>query len=569
MRYIAIVVMTGCTSILMILGSEVMAEGGEQSPGSSNTTQRSPFSYPPTLVGPMYAKDNGFTVALVDERSPDSTLYKVTAFDLAKEDTTIVSDWSSSRCRRFEGLTHNSWHRFEAVAMNPSGHRTRTVEYWMYLSGDDIWETTPADDPWLADRISEVVGIYNLTDDARDMIKNLPIKIHRNEPGYAAYWGLNRGVGLGLATQPWTFAHETMHAFWHHWDGFPLPCDQMNLLTFRRDLLRFVLAFTTYESLTDEPNPLEEYRPYFNWLAQDFPYYVGPDGQSALNLLLQTYWFDGYFEHDIWTLMFHIGDTDPPMTVFGRPYLLPPTIARYFEGFIEPIQEDEPTTWNKYIDHFRALSQVDRRLMFEASRLHGRLLSGYIAPPPETETSIPEPLRSRVRNADRQGLMDFVNTLEDMACNADCEAWWDADPRFWYHYSINNLIRIVLYLDEIDRSTGIELDKSNWDSMREALGALPSCGDATIGEVRNRIVSLDGITETQRTALLTVLSAREEAYWFCDVWIGARLMDPDPGQSGFGYLLEVQKQTPLSHSRNCSRLSTTPPPADFSESPCW
>ena len=49
-----------------------------------------PFAFTPVLVGPMYADDNDYTVALVDEKSPPGTLYKVT---MHTDGRTVVSDW--------------------------------------------------------------------------------------------------------------------------------------------------------------------------------------------------------------------------------------------------------------------------------------------------------------------------------------------------------------------------------------------------------------------------------------------------------------------------------------------
>ena len=146
--------------------------------------------YPPVLVGPMYANEDGFTLALVDERNPDGTMYMVTAIDELNGDT-IVSDWSASRCRRFGGqaLSQSVWYRFEVVARNSNGFMTKPVIRWMYYPGPNTVNRTPSDDPWLADRIDDVVTIYNLTEDARAMMSNVPVSVYRNEPGFAGYGG--------------------------------------------------------------------------------------------------------------------------------------------------------------------------------------------------------------------------------------------------------------------------------------------------------------------------------------------------------------------------------------------
>ena len=48
-----------------------------------------PISFPPVIVGPMYANEDGFTLALVDERSPRGTVYRVTVTDQEMGDETV------------------------------------------------------------------------------------------------------------------------------------------------------------------------------------------------------------------------------------------------------------------------------------------------------------------------------------------------------------------------------------------------------------------------------------------------------------------------------------------------
>ena len=103
-------------------------------------------THPPVLVGPMYAKYDGFTLAVVDERSPGGTVYQVTAIDEERGDS-IVSDWSTSKCRRFEGLRQYAWHRFELAARDSSGIETEPIIRWMYYPGPTprtaLRQTTP------------------------------------------------------------------------------------------------------------------------------------------------------------------------------------------------------------------------------------------------------------------------------------------------------------------------------------------------------------------------------------------------------------------------------------------
>ena len=478
------------------------------------------ISYTPALVGPMYAKNGEFTLALVDELSPYGTEYRITAFD-GESGHKTVSDWSESRCREFKGLRQYAWHRFEVVARNLNGLEAEPLIRWMLYPGPPPENQTPPDDPWLAGRIDDVVAIYNLTEQARQMMLEIPMVIHRNEPGFAGYSGPNRGVGIGHVSDPWTLLHELMHAFWEHWDQFPLPCDQMNIYTFRRDLAEFILMFRVFDR-TEDVNPWEDWRPYYNNLIADFDHYSGANGETAWELLDEVFREGGHFRNDIWNVAYHVADTDPPMLVSGKPHLIPPPLRPYFEGFISPVEEAEPTTWHDNLELYATLTREDRRLMDFASRNHPRLFdhSAYdiVFDPSKSLTALPEPFRDLVRGADRQALVDFVNTLEDISCNVDCEELWNAASGFWSVYSLQNLIRLMLYRDEIGIDTGIELEESNWSAVRKALDVLPACASTGVQHARQTINSLDGITNAQRTALLHALTERERHLWMCDMW---------------------------------------------------
>ena len=67
----------------------------------------------------------------------------------------------------------------------------------------------------------------------------------------------------------------------------------------------------------------------------------------------------------------------------------------------------------------------------------------------------------------------------------------------------------MLYADEIGIDTGIELEESNWNAVRQALEVLPACGETSIEDAREFISYLAGISDTQRAALLQALAVRE------------------------------------------------------------
>ena len=186
---------------------------------------------------------------------------------------------------------------------------------------------------------------------------------------------------------------------------------------------------------------------------------------------------------------------------------------------------------------------------------------------------LPEPFRTHLREADRQALVDFVNTLEDMSCNTQCEELWNAAPGFWAGYSYENLIRAQLYTDEIGIDTGIELEESNWNAVRQVLGVLPACGDTSVGDARELISSLAGITETQRAALLQVLMVREREHGPCYAWayIDGSSLPAVRGIDDERYTKDISRShvdAPKSEMHCGSTALYKMPPLDLSKAPC-
>ena len=66
---------------------------------------------------------------------------------------------------------------------------------------------TPADDPWLTDRIDDVAAIYNLTVQAGETMSNIPVAVHRNEPGFQGTWGR---ITASYSVMPVTLGHSHM-----------------------------------------------------------------------------------------------------------------------------------------------------------------------------------------------------------------------------------------------------------------------------------------------------------------------------------------------------------------------
>lgn len=466
-------------------------------------------THAPVISTPMYTSLDEVSLPLFDDWNPKGTEYQVVFSDWYGEEEDVVLDWSESKCRSVSGLKRPKVYRVYATARTPDGVESETTEGVLHQWGGDVLtDHTPSDDPWLAERREEMADIYHLTDEAREWLSTVPVKVHRNEPGFAGYWGVGRGIRVGMATDPWTLSHEYMHAFWNEWTGFPEPCDEMNLLTFRRDLAEFMMNFALADRM-DRTNPNERYRPYYNAVIAFFDDYRQHRGGDGWSLVRFVHLEGEYGGQPVWDYLYHVAETEIPMMVFGKMDLVPPQIARYYEGFIEPVEGE--ASWKEELDRFAALTLADRWVMDHTiGRYYFTLLEGYDAPEASEPTMLPEPLRSRAWGADRQAVVDFINTLEDMACNADCEPLWEADPRFWRWHCFENLRRFVLHRVELDAETSFELSDENRRTMLGALDEILACeGAKTHEDVAEFIAELNGVSEVQREALLAVLAARE------------------------------------------------------------
>ncbi len=242
-----------------------------QSDGTETSAEHevATLTYRPMTSDQMATHSTGFQQPIIDELNPDHTEYRITLAHSGGH--VVVSDWSTSKCRTFEGLRPSSLYRISVFARNLDGIETRPANQRAEERGRDFfpreiytWPYSGTDDPWVKERIADTALIFGLTEDATEwMNNNILIEWRRGEPGWAGH--LHGRVTIGHSYLA-TLMHETMHAFWQLWDGFPEPCDQMNFYTFRRDVAQFALDFREYE-LSQSENPLEPWRAYYDLMV--------------------------------------------------------------------------------------------------------------------------------------------------------------------------------------------------------------------------------------------------------------------------------------------------------------
>ena len=465
------------------------------------------LTYRPKTSDQMATTWTGLQQPIVDELNPDHTEYRIT---LAREDgLTAVSDWSTSKCRTFDDLKPKSFYRISVVARNLDGIETDPANQRAGEHGRDFFPPhvftrryPGTEDPWVKDRIRDTASIYGLTEAAVEWMNNdILVEWRRGEPGWAGH--LHGYVGIGHS---WlgTLMHEAMHAFWQFWDRFPEPCDQMNFYTFRRDVAQFALDFQEYER-SGPDNPLEPWRPYYNvivGLSSGEPL----DGENLWEVLKRG-------EYGRLLGLYHLIETSMPGYNPHHLSLVPPRLRKYLHGFME---EGESRTWEEEFDWYFRLADEDRGLWSPFITHEITHHSPYVRPQFGPRTRIPEPLRSTLREADRQLLVDFINTLEDQAP----WEWWDRASGFWEFYVTRHIYRVSLYGSELDSPVGIELEQDNLDAVVEALQALHDlhcvpgvrdCGyhgiyrGRSVAGVRALIANLEGLSDVQRRVLLEMV----------------------------------------------------------------
>ena len=467
--------------------------GRRDGPAAVAHSTAATLTYPPRISGLTNVNFTGFKVPIVDELNPEHTEYRVTVSEGGPE--AVVSDWSSSKCRAIDGLRPNTGYDVFVTARNLDGIEAPANKL---ASGYEIpprfFHTTSlsaSDDPWVKARVSELGRVYGLTEAAVEwMNSDIHIRWIRAEPGVFSFRAGGR-IRVGY-TGTWGFMHEVMHAFWGHWDGFQEPCDQMNIYTFRRDAAQFVLDFREHD-ISEKPNPWEPWRPYFDWMVQLLEVDT-PDEEN--------YW-DILEDKDFHRLggFYHLMETSLPAHAAGKTDLIPPPLQKYMRGFLE---EGNSTTWAEEAEWYSRLSEEDRRLWQQLAGDGNNLtpLDLHVHAQVQDAT-IDEPLRETLRAVERQRLIDFINSLEEVARFEH----WRKDPHFWLRYVEDRISLVPLYLDELHSSVDIELDDPTFDTVVESLRSIwrLHAGREDWSHVRESISSLEGLSEPQRTAFLRMI----------------------------------------------------------------
>ena len=500
----------------------VASEGGLNAEATAAT-----LAYPPQGGHTRSVHWTGFEFYIVDERNPAGTEYRV----ILRGPGTEVSDWTADKCLVYEGLSQVRGfqpYSYTITARNLDGVETRAANRRVGEAGTGPeWVVTRGydsnADPWVAARIQDLQAIYGLTDAAVAWLTNgvrveRPLETRGGQtylgPGYA---GFRAGAYVGLGhSNPDALMHEAMHAFWESWNGWSEPCDEMNFYTFKRDQAQFLLDFRDYDRAGGS-NPWEAWRPYYTEVL------------ASLNADVESGRREGRVQQgeDAWQILanrdfyrvpnfYHRYETVYPAYGSNSLSLAPPPLQKYFQGFLA---EGEPTTWNSLLRWYSRLRGNDRpgdpsdhRLwnmaFFTRDVHHHSPASGS-----GSTTRIPEPLRTALRNADRQRLVDFVNTLEVLDWEGNEHYSFDASAGFWQHHVREHLYMSQIYLDELSPATGIELEPAAWAAVKGMMERMVSdlfCGGTTPAGMRSVISGASGLSAVHKTAFTKMVDVYEK-----------------------------------------------------------
>ena len=470
--------------------------GRRDHPAALDHSAVATLAYPPRFAGQRSTHWTGFQVPIVDRLNPGYTEYRVTVSEGGSNP--VFSDWSSDKCRTFDVLQPNTGYDVSVAARNLDGIEASATElaggYGIPVRGYHTRSLPASDDPWIKARVGDISQIYGLTEAAAEWMNNgIHIDRLRAEPGFFGY-RISGHVRVGHAHM-WSIMHEVMHAFGSHWDGFPEPCDQMNVYTYQRDAAQFVLDFREHDR-SETPNPWEPWSLYYDWMVRLLENET-PDEENYWDILERGdfHRLKGFF---------HVMETSLPAHAAGKMDLIPPPLQKYVRGFLE---EGKSTTWVEEAAWYAGLSEEDRRLWQVVTRRESPLELHVQAPAPDTpHTSIDTSLREMLRAAERQRLLDFIDTLHEVAMFE----WWERDPGFWDIYVAERISLVPLYLHELDWSVGLKLDETAFDAVVESLQSIWQLhsGDVEWSDVHESISNVNGLSNAQREALLWMIEIK-------------------------------------------------------------
>ena len=481
----------------------------------------------------MARKPGSFKVPIVNITDPDYTEYRVLVFD--GDVLRMTTNWSAERCVDIQGVDPGRTYVVQVQGRNLDRVVTTTPTNTAgepLGSGLLAWTpaSLPENDEWAKREIDAAADIYGLTDEARAwMHQHIQVVRMVGEPGWAGVWGNNLGIGH---PGPWTMMHEAMHLFWSYWDGFPESCDRLNLHSFRRDVLTFMVVFRALDN-QELDNPMEQWRPYYESMTRSLPDWI--DGEPTATIIENEQFYR------LWHYLYHVHETNVPAFAAQNLSLIPPRLRRYYIGFLK--DDGREMSWHWESRRRMHLQSYDRDLWDTAYGPNSlpqleQWRFPHVAHNFRTGR-LSEPLRTQIDDAKRQKLIDFIETLPAVARNGYFRTCQNPDRGFGSRYVREHFGLSLSYLHEIYPE--LEHLALSVAERQAVVNAWQTIFDGPLYHAQGRQHVLDRISadtnlpSRYRDAFADVV-AMVEKYEYQSQWLSVPLFGDDAPFGGVAYV---------------------------------
>ncbi|MBI3953266.1 MAG: hypothetical protein HY330_02010 [Chloroflexi bacterium] len=240
-----------------------------------------------------------------------------------------------------------------------------------------------AQSQWAQERVAAFVALYRVTSAGQEKLKRLQVRQTRGRPGWYSSEGYRGVTGVGEA-QPASVAHELGHAYWGlfpvtghpelSWEDARTLDESSAMRRLHADLALFM------RQLPDAYEPLRE---RFRRLPD-----LAPRKDSDL---------------------FHFGEAELVGMAGGDLNLLPPTLRKYFDQYLQP---GAYGTWERALRWYQDLPPEDRPVVDAYFTVAHFGLGAYGELRAQGLPPFPEEARGVIVREERQRLLDFVEQFD-------------------------------------------------------------------------------------------------------------------------------------------------------------
>ena len=292
---------------------------------------------------------------------------------------------------------------------------------------------------WVRDRVLAVAGLYNISEEGRDMLLRLDVRQMRGQPGFFGSYGYSRWTGVGEA-KPSTIMHELGHAYW---GAFPVT-----------GLAQ--LSWETHEGEPRSPAMERYHRDVLEFLRQPPGHYELFRGRlrnlpelSATNL----------------DPLFHSVEADIVDAVGGDLDLLPPILRKYWDRFLQP---GPWHSWYEAAAWLGSVTNAETPLAHQYTGFEHLDLRRYGFLPPSEPIPITQEVLATLNQEERQRLWDFADQFDLLLGSPEYQENFD----FWRGY-LRDMQRLhrrhAGFLDSIQPPRSREISEA-FDFLRELDG---------------------------------------------------------------------------------------------------